>query len=66
MILLIGSAITGVVAFILMQLAFGAAAGGDGALVFEIFGFALFIVWLAAVIGFFVGLIGTIVRLVQQ
>jgi hypothetical protein len=50
-----------------MQLAFGAAAGGDGSsLLFEIFGFALFIVWLASAIGFLVGIIGTIVRLVQQ
>jgi hypothetical protein len=65
-VLLIGSVITGVVAFILMQLAFGAAAGGDGALVFEVLGFGLFIVWLASVVGFFVGLIGTIVRFVQQ
>jgi hypothetical protein len=49
-----------------MQLAFGAAAGGDGAVLFEILGFVLFIVWLASVVGFFVGLIGTIYRLVRR
>jgi hypothetical protein len=65
--MLIGSLPTGIVAFILMQLAFGAAAdGGGSSLVFEICGFALFIVWLASAIGFLVGIIGTIVRLAQQ
>lgn len=65
-ILLIASFFTGVVTFILMQLAFGAASNGDGALVFEVVGFALFIVWLACVVAFLVGLIGAIIRLVQQ
>ena len=63
--LLIGSVVTGIVTFILMQLAFEAAADGSS-LLFEILGFAPFVVWLASVVGFFVGLIGTIVRLVQQ
>jgi hypothetical protein len=46
-----------------MQVAFGAAA--DGHLLFEILGFALFIVWLAAVVGLMVGVIGLLVRLLS-
>lgn len=53
--------------FILMQLAFGAAAdGGGSSLLFEILGFALFVVWLASAIGFLVGIVGTIARLVRR
>ncbi len=52
--LLIGSVVTGIVTFI-MQLAFEAAADGSS-LLFEILGFAPFVVWLASVVGFFVGL----------
>lgn len=65
-ILLVGSVVASFVAFILMQLAFSAAADGSGSLIFEIVGFALFIVWLASVVGFLVGITGTIVRLVQR
>lgn len=63
--LLSGSVLAGFVAFILMQLAFGAADNG-AALLFEIVGFALFIVWLASIVGFIVGLVGIIVRLAQR
>ena len=63
--LLIGSVVTGSVTFILMQLAFEAAADGTVAVVRDS--------WFCPVRrlvgqrrGIFVGLIGTIVRLVQQ
>jgi hypothetical protein len=64
-ILAIGSAITCFVAFILMQLAFGASTGDGPVLWFEILGFALFIVFLVSAVGTIIGIIGGIVRLVQ-
>jgi membrane associated rhomboid family serine protease len=59
--LAIGGFVVAIVSFILMQLSFGAA--DNGHVVFEILGFALFVVWLAAVIGLIVGVIGALVRL---
>jgi hypothetical protein len=64
-VLAIGGAVTCVIAFILMQLAFGAA-GDDGPLVFEILGFVLFVLFLASAAATLVGLIGTVVRLVRH
>jgi hypothetical protein len=60
----IGGAVGGFLSFILMQLAFGAAA--DGSLGFEVLGFALFVVFLVSVVATLVGIIGAIVRLLQQ
>lgn len=64
-------AITGpvvaIVTFVLMQLAFGAAAGaGSGSLWFEIVGFVLFVIWLASLVATIVGIIGTVVWGVRQ
>ncbi|MDT5352921.1 MAG: hypothetical protein QOJ56_1453 [Mycobacterium sp.] len=61
--LAIGSVVTGFVAFVLMQLAFGAA--DNGPVWFEVLGFVLFIVFLASAVGAIVGAIGAIVRLVH-
>jgi hypothetical protein len=49
-----------------MQLLFGASAAGGGIGLLELLGFALFAVWLACIVGFLVGLIGAIVRVVQR
>jgi hypothetical protein len=64
-ILAIGGFFTSLVTFILMQFAFRAAADSHPALLFEILGFAVFIVWLAAVVGLIVGVIGLFVRLLS-
>ena len=63
--LTIGSAVTCAVAFILMQLAFGAA-GSAGLLAFEILGFVLFVLFLASGAMTLVGLIGMLVLLVRR
>ena len=60
--LAIGSAVTCLIAFILMQLAFGAA-GSDGPLEFEILGFVLFRLFLASAATTLVGIIGMLLRL---
>jgi hypothetical protein len=65
-ILLIASLVAGLVSFVLMQLVFGASAAGGGIGLLELLGFALFAVWLACIVGFLVGLIGAIVRVVQR
>jgi hypothetical protein len=51
--------------FVLMRLSFSAVADSRP-LVFEIVGFILIAVWLVGVVGFVLGLISTIVRLVHQ
>jgi len=50
------------IAFILMQLAFGAA-GSAGLLAFEILGFVLFVLFLASAATTLVGIIGMLLRL---
>jgi urea transporter len=65
-ILAIGGPIVGFVTFILMQLSFTAATDGSFALIFEIIGLALFVVWLACIVATVVGIIGVIVRLAQN
>lgn len=57
--------VVAIVAFVLMQLAFGAAADGtgSGSLWLEIVGFVLFVVWLASIVVTVVGVIGALVRL---
>jgi hypothetical protein len=58
---------TSIVAFVVMQLAFGAAnSAGSGTLWFQIVGFALFLVWLASIVATIVGIIGAVVRSVRQ
>jgi hypothetical protein len=49
-----------------MQLSFTAATDGPFALIFEIIGFALFVVWLASIVATVVGIVGVIVRLAQN
>jgi len=61
----IGGPIIAVVSFVLMQLAFGAAAD-SGYATFQIIGFVLFLVWLASIPATIVGIIGAIVRSVRQ
>jgi hypothetical protein len=63
-ILAIGGPIAGFATFILMQLSFTAAS--DGSLVFNIIGFALFVVWLACIVATVVGIVGVIVRRAQN
>ena len=58
----IASAVTCLIAFVLMQLAFGAA-GNAGALAFEILGFVLFVLFLASAVTTLVGIIGMLRRL---
>ena len=58
--------IVGVVTFVLMQLAFGAATGRSDSLWFEIVGFVLFAIWLASVVVTIVGIIGVVVWVVRQ
>jgi hypothetical protein len=64
----IAGPVTGIVTFVLMQLAFGAAAdsAGSGSLWLEIVGFLLFVVWLASIVATIVGIIGAVVRRVGQ
>ena len=62
--LLVASLVTAIVAFVAMQLAFGAAA--NDSLFPNIIGFALFGLWLASIGGFLVGLIGAIVHVVRK
>lgn len=64
--LMIAGAIDAIVAYLLMGAAFRAAAGGSGALLFEIVGFVLFIALLAGIAALLVGVVGILVWLVRS
>lgn len=59
--------LTAIVAFVVMQLAFGAAdRGGSATLLLQIIGFVAFLLWLASALATTVGIIGATVRTVRQ
>lgn len=59
-------AIVGVVAYLLMGLAFAAAENGSAVLLFEILGFALFIAFVAGMVALVVGIVGILAWLLRR
>lgn len=58
-------AIVAVVIFLLMGAAFSAADSGSGALLFEIVGFGLFLVFIACIVAVAVGVVGILAWLLR-